>query len=320
MVLSGLVIAYAAERDGNLKTYTFNRLSRIYTVLVPALLLTLAFDALGATIRMDAHSPDYYQSHPLGAFLFRGLTLSIEWTGVAEPVRLGTNAALWSLSYEMAYYAIFGIALFLSGPLRIILILIVALLVGLPVLALMPTWLIGVFIWRRIRSGAYLPRAQALILGIAAPVAIVLAKIAGLHDLFTALTLQGFASLGAIPYLGYSDEMLWNTVLAVLIALHLFGIASLFRTAEINPRSRTIRAIRWTAGGSFSLYVVHFPVLHLLNAALPKSLPLYDLWLLGLTLAICFGFAALFERPLKTYRVILRRLWPASHRRVPADA
>lgn len=317
-VISGLVIAYAADRDGNLKTYAFNRLSRIYTVLVPALFLTLAFDAIGAGIRGDGQSVPYDPSQPIGVVLFRGLTLSIEWTGMLDPVRLGTNAALWSLSYEVAYYALFGIALFLSGPLRIVLILIVALIVGLPVLALLPTWLIGILVWRRIRSGAGLPPHQALALAIGAPVMIVLAKLAGLHVFFATATLQAFASLGAIPYLGYSDKLLWNTVLAGFIALHLLGVASLFRTTEINPRSRTVRAIRWAAGGSFSLYVVHFPVLYLLNAVLPKSLPLHDLWLLGLTLAICFGFAALFERPLKTYRALLRRLWPVSPKRVPA--
>lgn len=59
----------------------------------------------------------------------------------------------------------------------------------------------------------------------------------------------------------------------------------------------------------FSLYLVHYPTLHLLDATLPATLPAYNLWLSGFTLAICFGFAALFERPLRQFRSMSHRIW-----------
>ena len=88
-VISGLVIAYAADRDGDLGTYSYNRATRIFTVIVPALALTLLFDAIGTRISMDAYPPGYYQHLSWSEFLFRGLTLTPQWLGTMEPVRLG---------------------------------------------------------------------------------------------------------------------------------------------------------------------------------------------------------------------------------------
>lgn len=69
--------------------------------------------------------------------------------------------------------------------------------------------------------------------------------------------------------------------------------------------------LRWLAGGSFSLYLVHYPVLQVL-AALGLAIETLagDALLPGLTLAICYGFAAVFERRLPTIRQALKRLWP----------
>lgn len=314
-VISGLVIAFAAERDGDLKTYSYNRATRIFTVIVPALILTVLFDAIGTRITMDAYPLGYYQHLSWSEFLFRGLTLTPQWLGVMEPVRLGSNGPIWSLSYEVAYYTIFGFAVFLSGARRLVLIALVAFLAGIPILALMPAWLLGVLVWRRVSNpdAAALSRPLAWGLAIGAPVAMVALKWAGVADALTALTARAFAPTDYHAVLLYSDEVLWNSLLAVLMALHLIGVAPLMASTNWRESEWLARSIRWLAGGSFSLYVMHYPTLQLLDASLPENLPLYDLWLLGITLAVCFGFAALFERPLKTYR-----RWLATLTRRPA--
>lgn len=81
-VVSGLVIAFAAGRDGNGGTYSFNRLTRLWSVLLPALLLTLVFDTAGARIDPSAYPSGFYQ--PQGAIdtLLRGLTFSNEFSGL----------------------------------------------------------------------------------------------------------------------------------------------------------------------------------------------------------------------------------------------
>lgn len=303
-VISGLVIAYAAERDGDLRTYSYNRATRIFTVIVPALILTLVFDAIGTRITMEAYPQGYYQHLSWSEFLFRGLTLTPQWLGMMEPVRLGSNGPIWSLSYEVAYYMIFGFAVFLSGARRLVLIALVAFLAGVPILALMPAWLLGVLVWRRVSNPQATPlsRPLAWTFAVGAPIAMVALKWMGVADALAALTANAFAPANYKAVLLYSDEVLWNTLLAILMALHLIGVAPLMAASSWRESERLARAIRWLAGGSFSLYVMHYPTLQLLDAALPESLPFYNLWLMAITLAVCFGFAALFERPLKAYR------------------
>lgn len=113
-VISGLVIAFAAERDKTLGTYAFNRLTRLLSVLLPALVLTFALDHIGHPMDASAYPDRFYQPLPLWEMLARGLTMSNEW-GLFDRVRLGTNGPLWSLSYEAAYYVLFGVAVFCTG-------------------------------------------------------------------------------------------------------------------------------------------------------------------------------------------------------------
>ena len=319
-VMSGVVIAYAAERDGTLGRYAFNRISRIMTVIVPALVLTLIFDAIGTRIDMIAYPPVYYQDVPLGEFLFRGLTLTPQWLGVMDPVRLGTNGPIWSLSYEVAYYAIFGAAMFIRGPLKWIIAAAIIVLAGLPILLLFPAWLMGVGVWHVVKSGRSLSASTAWMLALIGPAFVVWAKMQGIDTLLSNLTAIAFAPQSHHGVLLYSDEFLWNTLIAMAVSVHLIGAAALYRAAQDRPEGAAGRAIRWIAGATFSIYVVHYPTLHLLDATLPEALPGYDLWLLGLTLAMCFAFASAFERPLKAYRSLAQAFGAAPRARVhPAE-
>ena len=76
-VISGMVIAYAAGRDARLSIYAFNRLTRLLSVLVPALVLTFAFDQIGHRIGPDAYS-SFYSPLPFGELFMRGLSMTNE--------------------------------------------------------------------------------------------------------------------------------------------------------------------------------------------------------------------------------------------------
>ncbi|MGI1662925.1 sterol desaturase family protein [Palleronia sp. KMU-117] len=319
-VLSGLVIAHAASRDGTWEAFAFNRATRILSVVAPALLLTLVFDGIGTRIDPSAYPPDYYWDLPLSEFLLRGLTLTNQWQGYWDWVRLGTNGPLWSLSYEVAYYLMFGVALFLRGPMRWLLLALLALVAGLPILLLLPAWLIGVAVWRRIgtpgATGLPMPLAVGLALG--APVLVVVLKALGADTLLNDITAAAVSPASPAQLFIYSDEVLWNTVLALLVAAHLVGMIGVVARVSIRLDSAFARIIRWLAGGSFSLYIMHYPTLHLLDATLPESLPGLHLWMLLLTLAVCYGFAALFERPLGRFRAALRQMAERRHDKVAA--
>lgn len=308
-VLSGVVIAYAAGRDGALGRFAFNRLTRVWSVVIPALLLTLALDAVGTRIDLAAYPEGYYEPHPAWEMLWRGLTFTSEWQGaLSDRLRLGTNGPLWSLSYEVAFYGLFAIAVFLKGPLRIVLLALAALLVGLPILALLPAWALGVAVWHLAGRGAPMPAPRAWALAVGAPVMLAVMKAAGLSDLLNTVTIRALDPISHHALLAYSDEVLWNSIIALFIAAHLVGVRHLAERHPVRAESRAARGIRWAAGMSFSLYVVHYPVLHLLDATLPDSLPGHDLLMLGLTLLVAAGFAALFERPLPQFRRAVRQL------------
>ncbi len=316
-VLSGVVIAYAAERDRTIGRFFFNRATRISSVLFPALLLTLVFDAIGSSISHSAYPQDYYQALPLGEFLWRGLTVTNLWTGSMDPVRLGTNGPIWSLSYEVGFYLIFGCALFLKGLMRIVVLTTLFLLVGLPILVMFPAWWMGVLVWRAVPNASSRgSRIIAWVLTLGSLVMLLTFKMTGVPERLAHVTMVVLQPLNYHSVLLYSDEVLWNTLIAFGIAVHLCGVRRLTSFTQIRPEGKTARGVRWVAGGSFSLYVVHYPTLHLLDAVLPETLPGYDVWLLGITLAVCFGFAAVFERRLKQYRSFVTGLI----KRVPGTA
>jgi peptidoglycan/LPS O-acetylase OafA/YrhL len=302
-VVSGLVIAKAAERDGNLPRYAFNRATRLYSVMIPALLLTWAFDRIGLGINSLSYPAQFYQHLPLPTFLLSGLTFSNEWF-VADPVRLGSNGPLWSLSYEVAYYALFGAFFFLSGARRVACLLVLTLIVGPLALLLMPSWIFGVLLWKRISrtSGRQMPPLPAVALALLPPALYALALALSVPEALSDLTAAVWPDAYPVHALRFSNEFLWNGLIGLLVAAHLVGMSQLLTTWH-----RGARAIRWLAGASFSVYVTHYPALHLLDAITPPDLWARGLWLLVASVLVGLIFAQLFERPLERWR---RLLWP----------
>jgi peptidoglycan/LPS O-acetylase OafA/YrhL len=296
-VISGMVIAYAAGRDRQLSTYAFNRLTRLLSVLIPALLLTFVFDQLGQRIGPDAYT-SFYSPVPLGELLMRGLTMSNEWA-VFERIRLGTNGPLWSLSYEAGYYVLFAAAFFLTGARRVVVLGLLVWLVGPRVLLLMPAWLMGVWVWRWVASGgpARLDLRRARLLAWGGPMFYVLCQWAGVPDMLASGTSQVFAPYSYRAILAFSDETAWNALLGAMTALHIMGMARLLQGYEsAHPR------IRWWAGASFSIYVMHYPTLHLIDAVFPAETLARDALFVVGSILVGLLFAQVFERRIKGLR------------------
>lgn len=112
-VLSGYVItATVDERMASgygLQQYLVDRISRIYSVLLPAIILTLCLDLLGAHFFPARYSDPQLlppQAHGIVNFLANALCLQELWD---HRVQFGSNSALWSVGYEFFYYMIFGL-------------------------------------------------------------------------------------------------------------------------------------------------------------------------------------------------------------------
>ena len=118
-VLSGYFVggsALRAARKGYFSwgKYLFQRLTRLWTVLLPVLLLGWALDLGGMHL---LHSPQNLYNGPLGQDdIMPGLagrTTLVSFLGnlfflqgISAPM-FGTNVSLWSLSYEFWYYIFF---------------------------------------------------------------------------------------------------------------------------------------------------------------------------------------------------------------------
>ena len=131
-LVGGLAITQFRRRGFDAAQYAVNRTSRIYTVLLPALVLGGLVDVLGLTFfnhsglytasaQYKTASLDFVISNSLNATTFAANIAMLE--DIVSP-RLGSNGPLWSLVYEWWYYCIFGcvmMALSKSGVVRRIL-------------------------------------------------------------------------------------------------------------------------------------------------------------------------------------------------------
>ncbi len=309
-VLSGFVITYAAtQKDKAAGRFTFSRLSRLWSVAIPALALTFVLDRWGVWANPEFYlNTPYYNAVGSLEYWWRGLTFSSHWHG--DRLRLGSNGPYWSLSYEAAYYVVFGILLYLRGALRWAALGACAVLFGLKIWLLAPAWFMGVGLYLWLHK-AQISRDSSTLMAVMiyAPILIyILCQAAGLPGVLRGLTA---AALGPERFvaLGFSDEFLWNALIGALFTLHLFGMG--LRLSNRTAPFRWQPAIKWLAAGSFSLYLVHYPVLQWGGAVIPRSghWALDHGLLLGVTCVACYGFAAVFERPLGRYRAVVLQLF-----------
>ncbi len=309
-VMSGLVVAFAADRraaDG-LKGFAADRLSRLWSVAIPALAVTFLLDPVGLMANPSVYE-HFYAGDSAGMRILSALSFSNElWF---TSVRPGSNGPWWSLGYEAWFYAAFGCFVFLRGRARLYATVAALLLAGPKIWLMMPPWLMGVALWHCIRLGVFarIGRGAATAFAVLPVLAFAAAHAWQIPALLKGLT---FISLGpnAFEALGYSDTFLWGSVLGLLLSVHLVGIIALSRHVEPRPQAPVLRAVHWLAGGSFALYLVHYPVMQLVGAVLPGSVT--DIWrqalVLLVPLLVSYAFAEVTERRRSGLRIVLRNI------------
>jgi peptidoglycan/LPS O-acetylase OafA/YrhL len=142
-VLSGYVIGFVCDtKEQTIKDYSVARVSRLSSVVVPAILLTIIFDYIGVQI-----NPDLYYGGPwpepqfdvinyvLSLFLLQNI-----WGMNLNP---GINAMFWSLSYELMFYIIFAVAFYFKGIKRFAFVAIAIAISGPDIVLYFPIWLLG---------------------------------------------------------------------------------------------------------------------------------------------------------------------------------
>jgi peptidoglycan/LPS O-acetylase OafA/YrhL len=291
-VLSGFVIAWVSEnRERTLEEYGLSRVARLYSVIIPAFILTAALDIVGKVIDPRLYGPEWghAMAHPAV-----GYALSAVFLGESWPIRVlpGFNVPYWSLNYEAWYYVLFAAVVFLRGPPRIAAVIVAALLAGPRILLLLPVWLMGVAAWR---WRAELPRQLGLPL------------LAGCLAGFITLEAFGGQQLFWRPNSGWvpSGWSAYDFVLGALVAFFIVGLANVRLPM---PPARFERLVRGLAGTSFGLYLLHYPLLSFFGTVVPgpSDGALHRALVFGLSLGAAVGLASLIEPRKATLKRQLR--------------
>ncbi|BFU44729.1 acyltransferase family protein [Krasilnikovia sp. MM14-A1004] len=244
--------------------YATARLSRLWIVLVPAVVLTAILDHVGLALlghtSIYAGDPAYHHTVPVADLAGRLTPLTaLGNIGFVQTIAVptyGTNASLWSLAYEAAFYVIFPLALYAwkgRGPLaarilNAVLLLAVCALVGPKVLMYLPVWLMGAAV------ALFRDRIAAVLAGLR-PGVLALARAGAAAAVGAALyaTQASYSGRNVLLLAGAT------TVLLVLLVQDL-------RWGGLPGRA--LDALSAYAESSYSLYAVHLPIAAMIAALL----------------------------------------------------
>jgi peptidoglycan/LPS O-acetylase OafA/YrhL len=267
-VLSGFVICHAATgEDRRPGRFFVDRVSRIYSVALPALALTLLLDMIGRAAAPEIYDGIAAHNRLAERLLVSALLVNESW---GLEVQALSNTPYWSISYEIWYYFIFGSAVFFRGAVRWVAVTLFCLIAGPKVLLLLPVWLLGSWAYRETRSAAWSPVTIRAAFVAVVPVVV-------LFDHFDIARFGNevlIAMLGEAAWrqLGWSRHVLSDTLLAAVVALHFVAAKRLAAQSPpmilfAEPLARSLS--RYT----FTLYLIHQPVLLFVGACLGPVVP-----------------------------------------------
>ncbi len=298
-VLSGFLIGGTVRRaiergEWSWKSYLTHRLVRLWIVLLPGLMLCLLLDKIGVAFAASRSlfPGDAAQNDTAVAFVGNLFFLQ----GVFVPA-FGSDGPLWSLANEFWYYILFPLGMLAMLPstrprTRLIgaaLFLVLCLWLRTTLLPLFPIWLLGAAL-------VGLPRPPlgnlSRWLAVATYVPIV----------FLCTYLHRILGIGS------------DYILAAATATLMWTLLCASQTAPAGALK--VRFSRGLARFSYTLYVVHFPLLMLIAALVvgdrrwqPTAAHIAaGLGILAVTVAYAYGIAALTE-----FRTVPVRMWVERH-------
>lgn len=142
-VLSGFVIRYVTlTRETTAREYGIDRASRIYSVVIPALVLTLLLEGAAClhAPHLYRHFSDPFPWSVVPTEMVQNLTFTVGWWGWGSTPL--SNGPFWSLSFECVYYALYGVLQFAPRA-RWFLVPLMLFAVGPSIALLFPIWLLG---------------------------------------------------------------------------------------------------------------------------------------------------------------------------------
>lgn len=264
-VLSGFLISSSIFRSiasgkWSWMEYAIHRSARLYVVLLPGLLLGLLWDGLGSHF-FDRSGLYSQPLRALGPEIAKNNLTGVTFLGNLFYLQtifcrtFGSNGPLWSLANEFWYYVLFPIALFagiawVRGLYRnavflTVLACSVAYFLGTNKLIGFAIWLTGCVL---VLAYSWLSPKSGIVLLIYLALSSVIIAVS-----LTAARTEKLAEHGA------------DLLVGLAFAIFLFGVLQL----DWGARSSVyLRGTHVFAGFSYSLYVLHFPLVLFLRASL----------------------------------------------------
>jgi peptidoglycan/LPS O-acetylase OafA/YrhL len=256
-VLSGLFISRSVlisvyENKWSWKSYLINRFSRLFIVLIPALILTYILDSLAVNF-LEYESYDNSLSN-LKEFIGNLLFLQGVFVGF-----YGSNAPLWSLSYEFWYYMLFPllIGLFINKTkvykfIYFMFSFTIISTIGIQISTYFVIWLIGPFILLLPRIKVLTQRFFPILSLILVLVAMIVHPLVMTGRLFSDKEYKDLMDLfGVNLFVGFAFGLLVYTLLHSITA----------RTIKVDLRWLG-KISKLLASFSFSLYLIHYPIIN----------------------------------------------------------
>jgi len=308
-VISGLVIAHTTRNHhDDPGRYALARLSRVYSVAIPAVLFAWAVDLLGMRFDSSLYFPDWQYPRAWLHMVFHWLFLGETWFGAVQPFSM---APYWSLGYEVWYYVLFGVAVFLRGPWRWLAVVLVLAAMGPRIALLLPVWCLGVWLQRWVGGVRLGKHGARLLMGLAV-VAYTVFLTSGWRSATDQASKQLYAAISSVTPIpfdpGSTVHVLSDYVMALCFMAFVVGCAR----CEWDLSGRLASLIRWLAGFTFTFYLIHYTLLVFARAlgVLQPGWTGYAL-LLGGVLLCTWLLAQLGEQRRHLYRRAMLRLWRA---------
>mgnify|MGYP000568320666 CR=1 FL=1 len=260
-ILSGFVIKYVAEtKEGTIKHFLGARFIRIYSVVIPSLILTFGLYFIGWFIGLDGYKNfqeiDWLQIFPVSIFLLnqvQGFDLLVPY-----------NLPFWSICYEVSYYALFSVAYYMKGNKRVVTFLLISFVIGPKVLLLFPLWLMGCVVYNIIKKDFNIVPSIGWFMFIGSLILYLIYRYYLINDYLYSLSISVLGNDLGHKYLSWSRFFVSDYIVGFLISLNFVGFSIIQKSFTIVFH-KTEKIIRFLASITFSIYLMHFPLMTFLS-------------------------------------------------------
>ncbi len=295
-VLSGFLVAYTTDaKKKDLPNYFIDRFSRLYSVVVPALIFNYLIDNIGVYF-----NPEFYESQIAKTGQWWRATLNLSylqqnWFLCTKP---STNGTFWSIAYEFWYYVLFGIYFYIKNTCkRIVFIIACILFIGVKITLLLPVWAMGVCAYQLAKKYTL----NQLIARIGFGISLLFILYFTINS-----TLSSFEDTFpfGLPPLYFSSRFVFDYWYGFLIATNIYFISQINLKFPFisNENHIIVKIIRNLSSTTFTLYLFHLPLLLFAAAIIPYNhTNIMHLWLIIFAIFLFVWIASIYIEPTRIY-------------------